>query len=138
MLGTFMDADALRQDLAEQKENVESWARSVLQSAKGVKNQHVNSREQHKGKHRMQVAARTCYLSGCSVWPDGSARGVRAGTITELGQQRDKLRTEAQRLRERELLTIAVDQLLHLPCCALPENLSQVMMSPLRQASRRC
>jgi hypothetical protein len=46
-----IDPEGLRQVLAAQKENIDTWARGMLHSAKGAKDQHIESRNQHKGTH---------------------------------------------------------------------------------------
>lgn len=68
MSDIVIDADQLRQDLAAQKENVDSWARNVLQSAKGVSAQHEHSRRRHTGTLGMlqlQLALLRCRTRGC-------------------------------------------------------------------------
>ena len=46
-----IDPEQLRHVLAAQKENIDTWARGMLQSAKTAKDQHINSRNQHKSTH---------------------------------------------------------------------------------------
>lgn len=49
MPATFIDADELKQQLAQEKENIDSWAKHTLQSAKAVTAEHSDSRRRHNG-----------------------------------------------------------------------------------------